>query len=309
MAPTVQISRRTFLRDCAADRRGHGIAPVVRRARARGLSAGTGGHVAERSAGHRAHRLRRHGPQRCQEREPLRRHRRASATSTRATRPPRPSSSRKTRRFPPSSATSARSSIEGRRHHRQATPDHWHTLINLAAAKAKKDIYAEKPLTLTIDEGKRMVKAVRENRVVLQTGTQQRSHKLFRLACELARNGRIGKLTQVTVFVPAGLREGPFQPRTVPDGFNWDVLARTGAEGGLPQGADAWHVPLVVRLFGRPGHRLGRAPQRRRPLGDRARRSDRHRGARDDRSDSRRLHHAVAVRGHADCGRTASSRS
>ena len=105
----------------------------------------------------------------------------------------------------------------------QATPDHWHTLINLAAAKAKKDIYAEKPLTLTIDEGKRMVKAVRENRVVLQTGTQQRSHKLFRLACELARNGRIGKLTQVTVFVPAGLREGPFQPQTVPDGFHWDV--------------------------------------------------------------------------------------
>jgi predicted dehydrogenase len=105
----------------------------------------------------------------------------------------------------------------------QATPDHWHTLINLAAAKAKKDIYAEKPLTLTIDEGKRMVKEVRKNRVVLQTGTQQRSHKLFRLACELARNGRIGKLTQVTVFVPAGLREGPFQPQTAPAGFHWDV--------------------------------------------------------------------------------------
>jgi predicted dehydrogenase len=104
----------------------------------------------------------------------------------------------------------------------QATPDHWHTLINLAAAAAKKDIYAEKPLTLTIDEGKRMVKAVREHRVVLQTGTQQRSHKLFRLACELARNGRIGKLTQVTVFVPAGLREGPFTPVPVPDGFHWD---------------------------------------------------------------------------------------
>ena len=97
-----------------------------------------------------------------------------------------------------------------------ATPDHWHTLINLAAANAKKDIYAEKPLTLTIDEGKRMVKAVRQQGVVLQTGTQQRSHKLFRLACELARNGRIGKLTQVSVFVPAGLREGPFTPCRCP---------------------------------------------------------------------------------------------
>ena len=103
-----------------------------------------------------------------------------------------------------------------------ATPDHWHTLINLAAAAARKDIYAEKPLTLTIDEGKRLVKAVRKHKVVLQTGTQQRSNKLFRLACELVRNGRIGKLTEVTVFLPAGLREGPFRPVPVPDGFHWD---------------------------------------------------------------------------------------
>jgi predicted dehydrogenase len=105
----------------------------------------------------------------------------------------------------------------------QATPDHWHTLINLAAADAKKDIYAEKPLTLTIDEGKRTVKAVRKHRVVLQTGTQQRSHKLFRLACELVRNGRIGTLKEVTVFVPAGIRGGPFEPTPVPAGFHWDM--------------------------------------------------------------------------------------
>ena len=104
-----------------------------------------------------------------------------------------------------------------------ATPDHWHTLINLGAAGAKKDIYAEKPLTHTIDEGKRLVKAVRKHRVVLQTGTQQRSNKVFRLACELVRNGRIGTLTQVTVFVPAGLRDGPFKPAPVPDGFHWDM--------------------------------------------------------------------------------------
>ncbi len=104
----------------------------------------------------------------------------------------------------------------------QATPDHWHTLVNLASAAAGKDIYSEKPLTLTIDEGKRMVAAVRRHRVVLQTGTQQRSHKLFRMACELARNGRIGRLTQVTVFVPAGLRAGPFSPAPVPEGFHWD---------------------------------------------------------------------------------------
>jgi predicted dehydrogenase len=104
----------------------------------------------------------------------------------------------------------------------QGTPDHWHTLINLAAAKAKKDTYAEKPLTLTIDEGKRLVKAVRSQSIVLQTGTQQRSDKKFRFACELVRNGRIGKLKQVNVWVPAGIMAGPFQSTPVPQGFNWD---------------------------------------------------------------------------------------
>ncbi len=103
-----------------------------------------------------------------------------------------------------------------------ATPDHWHTLVNLAAIKAKKDVYGEKPLTLTIDEGKHVVKAVRDNGVVFQTGTQQRSDQKFRLACELVRNGRIGKLQQVNVFVPAGLREGPFTPVPVPPELNWD---------------------------------------------------------------------------------------
>jgi predicted dehydrogenase len=104
----------------------------------------------------------------------------------------------------------------------QATPDHWHTLINYGAVKAKKDVYGEKPLTLTIDEGKQLVKAVRSSGTVLQTGTQQRSDKKFRLACELVRNGRIGKLKQVNVFVPAGLRAGPFQSAPVPEGLNWD---------------------------------------------------------------------------------------
>jgi predicted dehydrogenase len=102
------------------------------------------------------------------------------------------------------------------------TPDHWHTLVNLGAIRAKKAVYGEKPLTLTIDEGKRLVKAVRETKGVLQTGTQQRSDNRFRLACELIRNGRIGKLQQVTVFLPAGLRAGPFATSPVPAGLDWD---------------------------------------------------------------------------------------
>ena len=103
-----------------------------------------------------------------------------------------------------------------------ATPDHWHTLVNLAAAKAHKDVYGEKPLTLTIDEGRHIVKAVHENKIVLQTGTQQRSNQRFRLACELVRNGRLGKLQQARVWLPAGLRAGPFQSSPIPAGLNWD---------------------------------------------------------------------------------------
>ncbi len=102
------------------------------------------------------------------------------------------------------------------------TPDHWHTLVNLAATQAGKDVYGEKPLTLPIDEGKRLVQAVRKHKTVLQTGSQQRSDPRFRLACELVRNGRLGQLKQVTVWLPAGLREGPFKTAPVPAELNWD---------------------------------------------------------------------------------------
>ena len=104
----------------------------------------------------------------------------------------------------------------------QATPDHWHTLINLAAAKAGKDVYGEKPLTLTIDEGRHVIKAVRENKIVFQTGTQQRSSSYFHLACELVRNQRLGLLKEVHVFVPAGIRGNNFKKVPVPAGFNYD---------------------------------------------------------------------------------------
>jgi len=113
----------------------------------------------------------------------------------------------------------------------QGTPDHWHTLVNIAAANAKKDIYGEKPLTLTIDEGKHVIKAVRQNKVVFQTGTQQRSMTYFRLACELVRNDRIGKLQAVHVFVPAGIRGNHFAKVPVPEGFNYDFwLGQTPKE-------------------------------------------------------------------------------
>jgi len=102
------------------------------------------------------------------------------------------------------------------------TVDHWHTLVSMAAVRAGKDVYCEKPLTLTIDEGKRLVKAVRASGKILQTGTQQRSNPQFRLACELVRNERIGKLKEIHVWVPAGLRDGPFAAKPVPSGLDWD---------------------------------------------------------------------------------------
>lgn len=117
-----------------------------------------------------------------------------------------------------------------------ATPDHWHTLVNIAAARAKKDVYGEKPLTLTIDEGHHIVRAVRENKIVFQTGTQQRSSAWFRLACELVRNERIGKLKQITVWLPAGLRGGPFPSKPVPEQLNWDFWqGQTPAVEYVPQ--------------------------------------------------------------------------
>jgi len=102
------------------------------------------------------------------------------------------------------------------------TPDHWHTLVNIAAAKAGKDVYGEKPLTLTVDEGHHVIRAVRKGKIVFQTGTQQRSSARFRLACELVRNQRLGQLQQITVWLPAGLREGPFSSKPAPAELNWD---------------------------------------------------------------------------------------
>jgi predicted dehydrogenase len=102
------------------------------------------------------------------------------------------------------------------------TPDHWHTFVNMLAVRTGKDVYTEKPLTLTIDEGKRLVKEVRKNKRIVQVGSQQRSDRNFRLACELVRNGRIGKLQHIVVGLPTGPVEGPFPEKPVPAELNWD---------------------------------------------------------------------------------------
>jgi predicted dehydrogenase len=84
-----------------------------------------------------------------------------------------------------------------------STPDHWHGLVTIHACQAGKDVYCEKPLSLTVREGRLMVQAARDHKRIVQTGSQQRSAKEFRLACELVRSGRIGKVEKVLVGIPA----------------------------------------------------------------------------------------------------------
>ncbi len=104
-----------------------------------------------------------------------------------------------------------------------ATPDHWHAIQVIAAADAGKDIYCEKPLSLTIREAREMVKAVRRNQRILQTGSMQRSSQEFRKACELVRNGRIGKVKTVIVGVGAPSKWCDLPEESMEPGLDWDA--------------------------------------------------------------------------------------
>jgi len=103
-----------------------------------------------------------------------------------------------------------------------AAPDHWHAVIAIAAARAGKDIYCEKPMTLTIRESRELVNAIRRYDRVFQTGSQQRSEGNFRLACELVRSGRIGKLQTVHVNVGGPSSEKYLPEEPVREGLDWD---------------------------------------------------------------------------------------
>lgn len=106
-----------------------------------------------------------------------------------------------------------------------ATPDHWHTKIAVEAMRAGKDVYCEKPLTLTIDEGKLIERVVGETGRVFQVGTMQRTESdgRFLLAVALVRHGRIGKVTRVTCGIN-GMEPSPEIPEAaVPQGLDWDV--------------------------------------------------------------------------------------
>jgi len=130
-----------------------------------------------------------------------------------------------------------------------STPDHWHAQPAIEAALAGKAIYLQKPTSLTIAEGRLLSDVVRKKGVILQVGTQQRSSPQFRIAAELVRNGRIGKLVTVKIGLP-GDPSGPEAPRQpVPPNLNYDAWL-----GSTP---DVYYTEMRVHpqnsLTDRPG--------------------------------------------------------
>jgi predicted dehydrogenase len=105
-----------------------------------------------------------------------------------------------------------------------ATPDHWHVPVGLAAVRAGKDVYVEKPLGYSLAQNEAMLKAVRQHQRVFQYGTQQRSQEIIKRGVELVLNGYIGDLQRMEVWAPAGVMGGgSMTPIPVPDGLDYDL--------------------------------------------------------------------------------------
>jgi predicted dehydrogenase len=104
-----------------------------------------------------------------------------------------------------------------------ASTDHWHVPLALAAARAGKDMYVEKPLGLSVQQGQVLRETINSYGRVFQFGTQQRSERNFRFACELALNGRLGKLHTINVWAPGSASGGSPKPAPVPEGIDYDL--------------------------------------------------------------------------------------
>ncbi len=104
-----------------------------------------------------------------------------------------------------------------------ATPDHWHGIMGVESCRAGKDIYMEKPLTFTIKEGVELVRAVRNNNIILATGSQQRSDAAFQHAVELVRNGALGRIEKAHAHVGGPPVPYDLPEETLPADLNWDL--------------------------------------------------------------------------------------
>lgn len=129
-----------------------------------------------------------------------------------------------------------------------STPDHWHAKQAIDAVRAGKDVYLQKPTSLTIEEGRAMSNAVNASGRILQIGSQQRSMEQFRVACELVRNGRIGKLQSIDIRLPGDPPGGKIEEIPVPENLNYD--AWLGSTPYVPYMIDRVHPQ---QGYSRPG--------------------------------------------------------
>jgi predicted dehydrogenase len=129
-----------------------------------------------------------------------------------------------------------------------STPDHWHAKNAIDAVRAGKDVYLQKPASLTIAEGREMSNAVNASGRILQIGSQQRSMEQFRIACELVRNGRIGILKQIEIRLPGDPGGGSSEPMPVPQNLNYDKWL-----GQTPYAYYTEHRVHPQKGYSRPG--------------------------------------------------------
>ena len=129
-----------------------------------------------------------------------------------------------------------------------STPDHQHAILAAAAVRAGKDVYLQKPASLTIAEGRYLSSAVQASGRILQVGSQQRSWKQFHRACELVRNGRIGEIKHVEIGLPGDPAGGDPTPMPVPAGFNYDAWL-----GSTPEVPYTLDRVMPLKGFDRPG--------------------------------------------------------
>jgi predicted dehydrogenase len=133
-----------------------------------------------------------------------------------------------------------------------STPDHWHAQPTIEAAIAGKDIYLQKPASLTIKEGRQMADAVKKTGRIFQQGSQQRSAANFRLACELVRNGRIGKVREIYIGLPTDPSGGDTKEMPAPKNLNYDMWL--GSTPHVYYTEDRVHPQTDGRgRYGRPG--------------------------------------------------------
>jgi predicted dehydrogenase len=109
-----------------------------------------------------------------------------------------------------------------------STPDHWHAIMAIYCANKKIHVYGQKPLAVTIAEGRAMANAIARNKVTFQTGSQQRSESQFREAVEFVRNGRIGNLQKISIKIPGGHSDwnqmaARKDPEAIPESLNYDL--------------------------------------------------------------------------------------